>query len=83
MYNPPKVEGKDDVTGEDLVQRADDNEDTVRDRLNVYHDQTAPLISYYKGWKEEDASTAPTYVYVPGVGSVEDIRNKVFEGLGN
>lgn len=82
-FNPPKVEGKDDVTGEDLVQRADDNEDTVRDRLNVYHDQTAPLISYYKGWKEEDASTAPTYVYVPGVGSVEDIRDKVFEGLGS
>lgn len=82
-FNPPKVEGKDDVTGEDLVQRADDNEDTVRDRLKVYHDQTAPLISYYKGWNEEDAATAPSYVYVPGVGSVEEIRDKVFEGLGN
>lgn len=81
VFNPPKVEGKDDVTGEDLVQRADDVEETVRDRLKVYHDQTAPLISYYKGWADEDAETAPAYVYVPGIGSVEDIRNKVFEGL--
>jgi adenylate kinase len=81
VFNPPKVEGKDDVTGEDLVQRADDVEETVRDRLKVYHDQTAPLISYYKGWADEDAATAPAYVYVPGIGSVEDIRNKVFEGL--
>ena len=83
VFNPPKVEGKDDVTGEDLVQRADDAEDTVRDRLKVYHDQTAPLITYYKGWAEEDASAAPSYVYVPGVGSVEDIRDAVFAGLEN
>ncbi|EAR60393.1 adenylate kinase [Neptuniibacter caesariensis] len=83
VFNPPKVEGKDDVTGEDLVQRADDAEDTVRDRLKVYHDQTAPLITYYKGWAEEDAAAAPSYVYVPGVGSVEDIRDAVFAGLEN
>ena len=83
VFNPPKVEGKDDVTGEDLVQRADDAEDTVRDRLKVYHDQTAPLITYYKGWAEEDAAAAPAYVYVPGVGSVEDIRDAVFAGLEN
>ncbi|WP_432696477.1 adenylate kinase [Marinobacterium sp. YM272] len=81
VYNPPKVEGKDDETGEELVQRADDAEDTVRQRLKVYHEQTEPLISYYRGWSEEDAATAPKYVYVPGVGSVEDIRDKVFEGL--
>ncbi len=81
VFNPPKVEGKDDVTGEELVQRVDDNEETVRDRLKVYHDQTAPLIDYYKGWGAKDAATAPKYVYVPGVGSVEDIRDKVFEGL--
>ncbi|MCP4598102.1 adenylate kinase [Neptuniibacter sp.] len=81
VFNPPKVEGKDDVTGEDLVQRADDAEETVRDRLKVYHDQTAPLITYYKGWAEEDAAAAPAYVYVPGVGSVEDIRDAVFAGL--
>jgi len=83
IFNPPKVEGKDDVTGEDLVQRADDAEDTVRDRLNVYHDQTAPLINYYKGWGETDAATAPAYIYVAGVGSVDDIRDKVFEGLAS
>ncbi|WP_421862035.1 adenylate kinase [Motiliproteus sp.] len=80
-FNPPKVEGKDDVTGEDLVQRADDNEATVRDRLGVYHEQTAPLITYYKGWAEEDAEAAPSYVYVAGVGSVQDIRDAVFAGL--
>ncbi|MEH6471086.1 MAG: adenylate kinase [Halopseudomonas sp.] len=81
IFNQPKVEGKDDVTGEDLVQRVDDNEDTVRDRLSVYHDQTAPLINYYKSWGEVDAATAPSYVYVAGVGSVDDIRDKVFAGL--
>lgn len=80
-FNPPKVEGKDDVTGEDLVQRADDVEETVRDRLKIYHDQTAPLITYYKGWAEEDAAAAPAYVYVPGTGSVEAIRDRTFEGL--
>ncbi|QEW05551.1 adenylate kinase [Nitrincola iocasae] len=80
-FNPPKTEGKDDVTGDDLVQREDDQEDTVRQRLNVYHDQTKPLINYYKSWAEQDAATAPTYVYVAGVGSVEDIRDKVFSSL--
>lgn len=82
IFNPPKVEGKDDVTGEDLVQRADDQEETVRQRLNVYHDQTKPLIDYYKGWSEQEAGSAPSYVYVAGVGSVEDIRDKVFSALG-
>lgn len=81
IFNPPKVEGKDDVTGEDLVQRADDHEDTVRERLNVYHSQTAPLIAYYKEWGEKDAATAPAYVYVAGVGSVDEIRDNVFNGL--
>ena len=81
VFNPPKVEGKDDVTGEELVQRADDAEDTVRERLNVYHDQTKPLISYYRGWSEAEPDSAPSYVYVPGVGSVEAIRDAVFAGL--
>jgi adenylate kinase len=81
VFNPPKVEGKDDVTGEDLIQRDDDQEEIVKGRLNVYHEQTEPLISYYRGWVEENAATAPKYVYVPGVGSVDDIRDKVFEGL--
>jgi adenylate kinase len=81
VFNPPKTEGKDDVTGEDLVQREDDQEETVRARLNVYHDQTKPLIGYYRGWADEDASSAPKYIYVEGVGSVDQIRDRVFEAL--
>lgn len=81
VFNPPKVEGKDDVTGEDLVQRDDDQEATVRQRLNVYHEQTEPLISYYRGWAEQDAAVAPRYVYVEGVGSVDEIRDRVFTAL--
>jgi adenylate kinase len=81
VFNPPKEEGKDDVTGEELVQRADDAEETVRARLNVYHDQTKPLISYYRGWAESDADSAPRYIYVEGVGSVDQIRDRVFSGL--
>ena len=81
VFNPPKTEGQDDVTGEDLVQREDDKEETVRLRLNVYHDQTKPLISYYRGWAEAEAATAPRYIYVPGVGSVDQIRDNVFAGL--
>ncbi|HSG02896.1 MAG TPA: adenylate kinase [Marinobacterium sp.] len=81
VFNPPKDEGKDDVTGEELVQRADDAEDTVRARLDVYHDQTKPLISYYRGWVESDPDNAPRYVYVAGVGSVDEIRDRVFSGL--
>lgn len=81
IFNPPKVEGVDDETGEALVQREDDHEDTVKKRLSVYHDQTAPLIGYYKGWKAEGTDDAPEYVYVAGVGSVDDIKDKVFNGL--
>lgn len=81
VFNPPQVEGKDDVTGEDLVQREDDHEDTVRARLNVYHDQTKPLIGYYRGWSEQGSAGAPKYVYVEGVGSVDQIRDRVFDGL--
>ncbi len=81
IFNQPKVEGKDDVTGEDLVQRVDDSEETVRERLKVYHDQTAPLITYYKAWAEVDAAAAPAYNYIKGVGSVEAIRDAVFASL--
>lgn len=80
-YNAPKVEGKDDETGEPLIQREDDTEATVRKRLDVYHAQTAPLIEYYQGWAKEDPENAPVYVAVQGVGTVEDIRDKVFAGL--
>ncbi|WP_020406171.1 adenylate kinase [Hahella ganghwensis] len=81
IHNPPQQEGKDDVTGEPLIQREDDQEDTVRKRLEVYHAQTAPLVDYYQDWAAKDAGTAPKYFRVEGVGSVEQIREKVFDGL--
>jgi adenylate kinase len=81
IYNPPKVEGIDDISGEELVQRDDDLPETVAKRLSVYHDQTAPLINYYQGWKEADEANAPAYVYVAGGGSVSDLKEKVFNGL--
>ena len=83
IYNPPKVADVDDETGEPLIQRDDDLPETVAKRLSVYHDQTAPLIDYYKGWKASDPETSPAYVYVAGVGSVEDIKGKVFDGLAS
>jgi adenylate kinase len=80
-YNPPKEPGKDDVTGEALVQREDDKEETVRKRLEVYHDQTRPLVDYYSQWAETGDSNAPAYVRVPGVGGVEDIRRRIAAAL--
>jgi adenylate kinase len=81
VFNAPKVEGKDDVTGEDLVQRPDDQEDTVRQRLEIYHQQTAPLVDFYKGLLAAEEAGAPAYHYVAGVGSVDDIKNAVFAAL--
>lgn len=81
IYNPPKVEGKDDETGEDLVQREDDKEETVRERLRVYHEQTEPLINYYSSWAESGEGKAPKYVKVEGIGKVEEIRDKIFSAL--
>ncbi|OZG70606.1 adenylate kinase [Hahella sp. CCB-MM4] len=80
-HNPPQQEGKDDVTGEPLIQREDDKEETVRKRLEVYHSQTAPLVDYYQDWTAQDPASAPTYFRVEGVGTVDEIREKVFEGL--
>lgn len=80
-YNPPKVEGKDDQTGEDLVQRDDDKEETVRQRLDVYHSQTKPLIDYYSKWARSEEDKAPGYVKVEGVGTLEDIKNNIFNSL--
>ncbi len=80
-YNPPKVEGKDDETGEDLVQREDDKEETVKQRLDVYHSQTKPLVDYYSAWANSGEDTAPKYVKVAGVGSLEDIRDSIFASL--
>ncbi len=81
VFNPPKVEGKDDVTGEPLVQRDDDTEETVRKRLQVYHDQTEPLIGYYTKWAEEGGAGAPRYIRIPGIGKVEEIRDAIFAAL--
>ena len=83
VFNPPKVAGKDDITGEDLVQRPDDAEDTVIKRLTVYHDQTKPLVEYYSAWAKSGDAKAPKCVNVPGVGSVDNIRDQVFAALGN
>ncbi len=81
IYNPPKEEGKDDVTGEPLVQRDDDTEDTVRNRLKVYHEQTEPLIEYYSKWAIGGAANAPKYVRIEGIGKVEEIRDSVFNAM--
>lgn len=80
VYNPPKEEGKDDVTGEPLIQRDDDHEDTVRKRLGVYHEQTEPLVGFYKG--EAASGAATKCLRVEGVGSVEEITKRVFDALG-
>lgn len=80
--NPPKVENIDDETGEPLVQRQDDIEETVRHRLSVYHKQTSPLKRYYSQWAKTGDIDAPRYVKVFGRGPVEDIRDNIFRGLG-
>ena len=81
LFNPPREEGKDDVTGEDLIQRDDDQEDTVKARLKVYHDQTEPLIAYYSKWSADGGTGAPKYVKVQGIGGVDEIRDRIFNGL--
>ena len=81
-FNPPKVEGKDDITGEALVQRPDDVEDTVIKRLTVYHDQTKPLVDYYAAWQKSSDAKAPKCIKISGVGSVEKIRDQIFAALG-
>ena len=79
IYNPPKVEGKDDVTGEELIQRKDDTEETVRHRLSVYHSQTKPLVDFYQNLAATQGE--PKYSHIEGVGSVEAITGKVLEAL--
>ncbi len=82
IYNPPKVEGKDDVTGEPLVQREDDKEETVRKRLEVYHAQTEPLVEFYKKWEASGDPNAPKYIRIDGVGTVDEIKERIFKALG-
>ena len=83
VFNPPKVADKDDITGEDLVQRPDDVENTVIKRLRVYHEQTKPLVDYYTAWAKSGDAQAPKCVNIPGVGSVENIRDQVFAVLSH
>ncbi len=80
-YNPPQVADIDDITGEPLVQREDDKEETVKERLAVYHSQTKPLVEYYSSWASSGEDKAPKYVTVAGVGSLEDIRDSIFAAL--
>lgn len=80
-YNPPNKAGIDDITGEPLVQRNDDAEETVRNRLTIYHDQTEPLIAYYKEWSESGTENAPVFKRIGGVGDVTAIRDEVFVTL--
>jgi adenylate kinase len=80
-FNPPKVAGRDDVTGEPLVQRNDDREETVRKRLAVYHAQTTALIDYYSQWAARGEPGAPRYRRISGVGTVDDIRQRAYDAL--
>jgi adenylate kinase len=80
-FNPPKVAGIDDVTGEELIQRDDDREDTVKKRLAVYHDQTKQLVGYYGEWAKTGQPGAPKYRKISGVGGVDEIRDRAFAAL--
>jgi adenylate kinase len=80
-FNPPKVEGKDDLTGEDLIQRVDDAEATVRNRLSVYQSQTRPLVDYYSKWADSGDTGAPRYRKISGTGSVEEITARALVAL--
>ncbi len=80
-FNPPKKDGVDDITGEPLIQRDDDKEDTVKKRLEVYSAQTRPLVDYYAGWAKAEPALAPKYRAISGQGSVEDIKERALAAL--
>ena len=80
-FNPPKVAGLDDVTGEPLIQRDDDREETVLKRLAVYHSQTRPLVDYYSAWAASGDAAAPRYTRISGLGSVDDITARAMAAL--
>ncbi|MGQ9725268.1 MAG: adenylate kinase [Tepidimonas sp.] len=82
-FNPPKVDGKDDITGEDLIQRDDDKEETVRKRLDVYAAQTRPLVDYYRSWAKRDPAAAPKYRAISGLGTVEEVTERIFAALAD
>ncbi len=81
VFNPPKVAGKDDVTGEDLIQREDDKEETVRKRLDIYHQQTRPLVDYYGNWGATGDAAAPQSRKISGLGSVDEITARALQAL--
>lgn len=81
VFNPPKVAGKDDVTGDDLIQREDDKEETVRKRLEVYHSQTKPLVAFYSTWAATGDARAPKYRKINGIGPLDGIREAVLAAL--
>lgn len=81
LFNPPAVEGIDDVTGEPLVLRDDDKESTVRRRLEVYHEQTAPIVEYYRRWEKDAPHSAPRVSRIDGLGTLEQVRERVFAAL--
>jgi adenylate kinase len=82
-FNPPKIEGQDDVTGEPLIQREDDKEETVRKRLEVYSSQTRPLVDYYSKWAKSAPDTAPKYRAISGMGGVDQITDRAFKALSS
>lgn len=83
VHQPPKIAGKDDATGEPLVQRADDSEETVRKRLAIYHDQTSPLRNYYQNYQPQHGEKAPQYIRIDGTKTVDEIKHKIINLLGN
>ncbi len=80
-FNPPKADGKDDITGEPLIQRDDDKEETVKKRLDVYSAQTRPLVDYYRQWAQSAPAIAPKYRVISGMGNVEDITARALQAL--
>ncbi|RLA07931.1 MAG: adenylate kinase [Gammaproteobacteria bacterium] len=80
-YNPPKIDGKDDETGEDLIIRDDDKPATVKERLNIYHSQTEPLIKFYNNYASSGEKTSPKYIKINGIGSVDSIKDSIFSNL--
>lgn len=82
-FNPPKVEGFDDITGEPLIQRDDDQEETVKKRLDVYSAQTRPLVDYYANWAKTGDAAAPHYRAIAGLGSVDEIKDRAFTALAS
>jgi len=83
VYNPPKVENHDDITGEALIQRADDTEDTIRDRLSIYHQQVGPIVKYYRDLMQAGCDDAPCFISIDGRGAIKAVRDSIFAAIKN